>query len=256
MKTKRVLDHGEIALLDVMGDDKAIVDAARISYSGAKAQKGVSDRDLMRYLMRHGHHTPFEMVEMKFYVKAPIFVFRQWHRHRTAHLNEMSGRYSELPNDLYRPSTFRTQSKDNKQGSSNGTLEHDIQSFEKAYTEYLSLINKDVAREQARIVLPVSTYSEMYWKCDLRNIFNFLRLRLDSHAQYEIRVYAKAMAQMVRECFPLAYEAFEEYMMNSLTLSATEVALIREHKGTIPKDAGLSRRETGEFKWKLKQLGL
>lgn len=251
IKSKKVLDQGEIALLEFMGSDKEIVDSARISYSQkTKVKTKTNDEILMRYLMRHGHMTPFEMAELKFYVKAPIFVFRQWHRHRTANINEMSGRYSELSNDFYTPLKLRLQIKDNKQGSTNQTISYSFNSFDKSFTEYQSLLNKGVTREQARIVLPLAVYSEMYWKCDLRNIFNFLKLRLDSHAQYEIREYAIAMSILVKEQFPLAYSAFKNYMLESITLSADEIESIRTkvHK--------LSGREQKEFKFKLKRLGL
>jgi thymidylate synthase (FAD) len=245
----KILDYGELVLLDTMGSDQSIVDAARISYSNNT--KVSSTEKLINYLMRHHHWGPFEMGEMLFYIKAPIFVFRQLIRHRTASVNEVSGRYSILTDDVYNPRELRLQSKDNKQGSSNTKVKSEIGSYDVAYTEYLSLINNDVAREQARMVLPLATYSEMYWKCDLRNIFNFLKLRLDQHAQYEIREYAKAMAKLVEQRFPLSYAAFEKYVLNAISLSSLEIeALVNRD---ISKITG---RELDEFKYKLKRLGL
>ncbi len=245
----KVLDKGEIVLLDTMGSDQSIVDAARISYSNNT--KSSSTEQLINYLMRHNHWGPFEMGEMLFYVKAPIFVFRQLCRHRTASLNEVSGRYSVITEDMYRPNQLRLQSKENKQGSSDAKIDYEIQSFDKNYTEYQSLINKGVAKEQARIVLPLAAYSEMYWKCDLRNIFNFLKLRLDQHAQYEIREYAKCMAKLVEQKFPKSYAAFEKYVLNAISLSALEIEAL------VTKDASkLSGRELDEFRNKLKRLGL
>jgi len=247
----KVLDHGEIALLDFMGSDSSIVDAARISYSGDSKPK-TKDVDLLRFLMRNQHMTPFEMPELQWYVKAPIFVFRQWHRHRTASINEVSGRYSELPDEKYRPAEMRMQAKDNKQGSSAGRLMYSVQSFDKSQTEYQALLNMGVANEMARIVLPVATYSEMYWKCDLRNTLHFLGLRLDPHAQYEIRVYAEAMAKIIKLHFPLTFQAFEDYHLNAVTFTGPEIAIMNGTHGLTDKSEWpLSRREIQEFRRKL-----
>lgn len=249
----KILDHGELVLLDVMGSDKSIADAARISYSNTKVKS--SDNDLIRYMWRHGHHSPFEMAELLFYVKAPIMVFRQWHRHRTGSLSEVSGRYSELTGDTYTPTTLRKQSKTNKQGSSNETIQCELNTPALAKIEYEMLLKEGVAKEQARLVLPVATYSEMYWKCDLRNIFNFLRLRLDPHAQAEIREYAKVMADMVYEKFPMSFNAFENYTLNALTLSREEVGFII-FKEFDPTKWGLGKRETEETLTKFDRLHL
>jgi thymidylate synthase (FAD) len=166
-------------------------------------------------------------------------------------LAEVSGRYSVLDDSVYNPHELRLQSKNNKQGSSDQTIEYELQSHEAVYSEYLKLINNGVAREQARVVLPLATYSEMYWKCDLRNVFNFLKLRLDSHAQLEIREYAKLMAEMVEKKFPLSYAAFEKYVRNSIRLSSVEIEAVA-NKTTN----GLTGRELKEFRHKLTRLGL
>jgi len=258
----KVLDHGVVVLLDVMGTDKTITDSARISYAAKKenSKPQSSDRDLLRFLMRSQHMTPFEMCEMRFFVKAPIFVFRQWHRHRTASINELSGRYIEIGDDTYTPSKFRLQSKTNKQGSSSESIAHEIGCYDKTFTEHQQLLNKGVAREMARIILPVGVYSEMYWKCDLRNIFHFLGLRMDHAAQWEIRQYANIMAKMVEEKFPLAYEAFEDYALNAVTFTRPELDTINKYneelglKGFNP-DNGMTRREKKEFLRKVQKLG-
>jgi len=262
-KTVKILDYGELGLIDIMGSDDAIVEAARVSY-GKGTKQVSSNRSLIRYLMRHQHWGPFEMAEMKFYVKLPIFVARQWVRHRTASINEISGRYSEFDmSEVYRPTTFRKQSQDNKQGSSDSCFSYEIQSYDKSQTEYSILLNKGAAKELARIVLPVSSYTQWYWKCDLRNIFNFLRLRLDFHAQYEIRMYAQAMAKMVKESFPLAYEAFEDYILNSVTFNGSELRYINwdivdgGYKVTIDFEKAkeeLGKRELNELRMKLRHV--
>lgn len=234
---KKLLDKGFIKYVDHMGSDKRIVDAARVSYQ--KGTKAVSsDEGLIRYLMRHQHWSPFEQVEFVFMIKMPIFVIVQLLRHRTANINSESGRYSELENECYIPDFDRIQeqSKDNKQGSGKQLSKIEqmkIQtSFiihqEKAHRQYEDFLKKDVSRELARINLPLSQYMSLYWKCDLRNIFNFLKLRMDSHAQYEIRVLANAMAEMVKAHVPMAYKAFEDYILNSVNLSYQELELIKQ----------------------------
>jgi len=338
-----VLDHGHIGLVDFLGADQSIVNAARVSY-----QKGTTrtsnNRGLIRYMMKHLHMTPFEMCSFVFHVKAPIFVFRQWHRHRTAHINEMSGRYSVLEETTYFPSfqNLAPQSKTNNQGRVDETLtENDYfavraifdhvyrEAFigynhvlgpkeikdesgavigtatsnppdaiearrlfveqaavnalrkardlnsEKVWTEEdiqeviedfyiandLAIVSKEfpgIARELARMLLPVATYSEMYWKCDLRNIFNFIRLRADPHAQYEIRVYAEEMYKLIEPFVPLACEAFNDYIALAKTLSKYEVDIVKgfvsaltgEDKIKIEAsmlENGSSKREIGEF---------
>lgn len=258
-KEIKVLDHGVVVLKEIMGTDQTIVDSARVSYQ--KGTKKVStDRDLLRYLVRHKHHSPLEMCEMRFYIKAPIFVFRQIVRHRTASMNEISGRYSELSDDLYTPKEFRLQSLSNKQGSGCETLKFNIESYSKAWSEYQALLNKGVAREQARIVIPLATYSEIYWKCDLRNIFNFLLLRLKDNAQQETREYAKAIGSKVKKYFPIAYEAFEDYIFNAVTFSSLEIETIKKYNDEqglegFDKENGMTKRERKEFLSKVKKLG-
>ncbi len=262
-KEYKCLDHGFVRLIDVMGGDDAIVQAARVSYG--KGTKSVSqDRGLIRYLMRQRHTSPFEMAEFKFHVKLPIFVARQWIRHRTASVNEYSGRYSEMRNEFYLPELeqIRTQNSQNKQGRSEEAISGDnaesiagkmkeIQSF--LYEEYEALLKKDIARELARINLPLSTYTEWYWKIDLHNLFHFLKLRLDRHAQYEIRVYSEVIAEIIKHYVPAAYEAFEDYILNSISFSHPEQkALSFIYKENLKPEeaaskAGLTDRETGEF---------
>lgn len=250
-------------LVDVMGDDSSIVQAARVSYG--KGTKTVNeDRGLIRYLMRHKHTTPFEMVEFKFHVKLPIFVARQWIRHRTANVNEYSGRYSEMKDEFYLPSTeqIRTQSVINKQGRADETLpsEHTAEildstqaHYETSFELYQSLLEKGLTRELSRMVLPVANYTEWYWKIDLHNLFHFLKLRLDTHAQYEIRVYAEAMAELVKAIVPLAWEAYEHYMLNSIMLTQGELSILADMLPPTELDVeqclkyGLSKREAGEF---------
>ncbi|GAB5602723.1 FAD-dependent thymidylate synthase [Thermus sp. FJN-A] len=226
-----VLDKGFVRLVDVMGDDRAIVQAARVSYGeGTKTVR--EDAALIDYLMRHRHTSPFEMVEFKFHVKAPIFVVRQWFRHRTASVNEVSGRYSVLKEEFYEPEAWRYQAKDNKQGSEGAFPDEEAQGLlrgveEEAYRAYQALLQKGIARELARVVLPLNLYTEFYWKQDLHNLFHFLALRLDRHAQWEIRQYAQAIAQMVQQWVPLAWRAFAEHVLHGATLSQTELKALR-----------------------------
>lgn len=335
-----VLNHGFVGLVDFMGDDSAVVNAARVSY-GAGTKKTRSDRGLLRYLMRHLHTTPFEMVEFKFHIKAPIFVFRQWHRHRTFSINEYSARYSEMKDEMYEPDIghLAPQSSSNRQGREDDMLsENDYvavmavvsECFETAFQGYKHLLGPTdagttppptdgvlrrlqwcqdaavsavkesrrralesehddpypteesltgaiedyldqngvaqisddfpgIARELARMVLPVATYSEMYWKGNMHNLFHFLNLRCDSHAQYEIRVYADAILELMRPHVEWSVEAFEDYLHNATRLSRMETEMVREliepmkhsdfFKG-IPeklKDKGCSQREIDEF---------
>ncbi|MBS1561259.1 MAG: FAD-dependent thymidylate synthase [Bacteroidetes bacterium] len=257
------LDKGFVRLIDVMGDDDAIVQAARVSY-GAGTKRVTEDRGLIRYLLRHLHTTPFEMVEFKFHIKLPIFVARQWIRHRTANVNEYSGRYSEMKDEFYVPSLeqIRPQSTTNKQGRSDLTLPPDLaaqiatrmEATQRGlYDEYQSLLGEDLARELARINLPVSNYTEWYWKIDLHNLFHFLRLRIDPHAQYEIRVYGEAMAELVKQVVPIAWEAFEDYILHSTKFSRNELSALASMLTTdLPTEADLERfglkgREAREF---------
>lgn len=269
-KEFKVLDKGFVRLVDVMGDDNSIVQAARVSYGkGTKTVR--EDRGLIRYLIRHKHTTPLEMVEFKFHIKLPIFVARQWIRHRTANVNEYSGRYSEMTDDFYLPDPeqIRPQSTMNRQGrseeimSDNDTMEIRtklLNSQLKLYDEYKELLDKDLARELARINLPLSNYTEWYWKIDLHNLMHFLKLRLDSHAQYEIRVYAEAMANIVKEFVPVAWEAYEDYHLNSVTFSGLERTILNEllQGNKLDdinfEDFGLRKREEKEFKEKFNNI--
>lgn len=232
------LDKGFIRLVDSMGGDDAIVQAARVSY-GKGTRKVSEDKGLIRYLMRHRHTTPFEMVEFKFHAKMPIFVARQWVRHRTANINEYSLRYSEARDEFYipEPEHILYQSKLNKQGRA-GEVPQDLKKkvigyfkemSEKSYAIYAALSEAGISRELARAILPVNLYTEWYWKNDLHNILHFLSLRLDKHAQYEIRIYAEAMAKIIVEIVPIVYEAFEDYVLNGMRYSRVEQSLLSKH---------------------------
>ena len=237
-----VLDHGFIRVIDYMGDEAAIVQAARVSYG--QGTKAVSeDRGLLRYLMRHRHSTPFEMCEIKLHVKLPIFVARQWIRHRTANVNEYSARYSILAREFYVPDAadIAKQSTTNRQGRADGT--DDVRADEaremmahvgnQAFDIYEMLSADDepddmgIARELSRIVTPVSTYTERYWKVDLHNLLHFLSLRADPHAQKEIRVYAEVICQIVEAWMPNVWEAFVDYRLEAHTFSKDEMVMIR-----------------------------
>jgi thymidylate synthase (FAD) len=232
-----VLDHGFVRLVDYLGGDERIVSAARVSYGdGTKTVR--EDRALIDYLLRHAHTSPFEQVVLTFHVKMPIFVARQWIRHRTARLNEVSGRYSVMPDEFYLPPAedLRLQSTLNRQGRGSEPLPEDEagvardalrEGRARSYATYEALLAAGVAREIARIDLPVSLYTQMYWQIDLHNLFHFLRLRLDAHAQHEIRVYAAALARCARAVAPLAYEAFEEHLLHGRRFGAGEMALLR-----------------------------
>lgn len=231
-----VLDHGFVELLDFMGNDKAIADAARNSY-GEGTRTVSDDRKLIRHLMRHHHTSPFEMVEFKFHMRLPIFVARQMIRQRTANLNEYSGRYSVMKNLFYVPDPSRVgvQSSENNQGTGEAIDENEAKRFvqhvkmssEDAFNEYDVWVNpsvagNEIARELARITLPQNIYTEWTWKLDLHNLFNFLRQRLDSHAQWEIRQYAEAVARFIQAVCPVAYEAFVDYQLEAVTFSRVE----------------------------------
>ena len=239
-----VLDHGFVRLVDYLGGDDRIVQAARVSY-GEGTRSVREDAALIDYLLRHAHTSPFEQVVLTFHLKMPIFVARQWMRHRTARANEISGRYSVLPNEFYLPATdqVRPQSSTNKQGRGDEAVPADLQervlrllhgAQDARYAEYEGLLEDGLARELARIHLPLSLYTEMYWQIDLHNLMHFLRLRLDDHAQYEIRVYAGALARCARAVAPRAYEAFEEHVLHARRLSRAELALIA---GALDVDA-------------------
>ncbi|MCA2010322.1 FAD-dependent thymidylate synthase [Cereibacter sphaeroides] len=259
-----VLDHGFVRAIDYMGDDAAIVQAARVSY-GAGTKHVSNDEGLIRYLMRHWHSTPFEMCELKLHVKLPVFVARQWIRHRTANVNEYSARYSILDREFYipEPAQLAAQSTVNNQGRGAvlegaeaarvlALLKSDASQMYDHYEEMLSQDGQQgLARELARMNLPMNVYTQWYWKTDLHNLFHFLRLRADAHAQYEIRVYAEAIAAMVADWVPLAYAAFEDYRMGGTTLSSKAIeALKRMLKGeeVTRESAGMSVGEWREFK--------
>jgi len=227
----KVLDKGFVRLVDYMGGDQRIVQAARVSYgSGTKTYR--QDRGLIHYLIKNWHTSPFEQVQLTFHTKMPIFVARQWVRHRTARLNEISGRYSVMKDEFYvpAPNMVSFQSSNNKQGRGDTLPIEEAQAIIDAmeaeqravYDNYTSMIDKGVARELARSNLPLSLYTEWYWQIDLHNLFHFIRLRADSHAQYEIRVYADALAQCAKAVAPIAYEAFEEHILGSVSFSRAE----------------------------------
>ncbi len=232
----RVLDKGFVRLVDYLGGDARIVQAARVSYQeGTKTVR--EDGALIDYLVRHKHTSPLEQVVLTFHLKLPIFVARQWLRHRTARLNEISGRYSVMRDEFYLPDAaqVRRQSAANKQGRSDEEVPAELQARtlkllqsgqQGAFTAYEALLDEDVARELARINLPLSLYTEMYWQIDLHNLFHFLRLRLDAHAQYEIRVYGEVIAELARAVAPLAYRAFEEHILYAKTFSRSEMKLL------------------------------
>lgn len=255
-----VLDHGFVRVVDYMGDDTAIVQAARVSY-GRGTKQVREDRGLIRYLMRHRHTTPFEMCELKLHVKLPIFVARQWIRHRTANVNEVSGRYSVLDREFYlpRPEDLAVQSSDNKQGRAEplsmaaasevlGLLQSDA---ERAHSTYEGLIERfDLARELARIGLGLNTYTQWYWKVDLHNLFHFLSLRMDAHAQYEIRAYADVIGDLVKDWVPHAWGAFSDYRLGAASLSRQALSVVQRRlrgEEVSQKDSGLSAREWTEL---------
>ncbi len=269
-KEFKCLNTGFVRLIDYMGGDESIVQAARVSY-GRGTKTVNEDRGLIRYLMRHLHTTPFEMVELKFHVKLPIFVARQWIRHRTANVNEYSGRYSVMKDEFYVPEheAIHYQSVRNKQGRREENVPPELRqkvmdilssSQQQLYGEYEQLLESDIARELARINLPLSLYTEWYWKIDLHNLFHFLRLRMDEHAQYEIRVYGEAMAEITKRVAPMAWEAFEDYILRSEKFSRLELRILAAHLDTTfftiedLQSKGLGKREAEEFLEKLHNL--
>ena len=266
-KEFKVLDHGFIRLVDYMGTDESIVQAARVSY-GKGTRKVSEDRGLIRYLMKNAHPSPFEMVELKFHVKLPIFVARQWIRHRTANVNEYSGRYSVMKEEFYIPKQedIRFQAVDNKQGRSEEEIPPQLQeefleflkkSQDEEFKGYQKFVEAGLAREIARISLPLAIYTEWYWKIDLHNLFHFLKLRLDKHAQKEIREYAKIMAEMVKTVCPLAFEAFVDFRINAVSFSGPELKILKDKlvefnfEQNYLIDKGLSKRDARELIEKL-----
>ena len=247
---------GFVKLLDIMGNDEEVENAARLSY-GTGTRKVSQTRNLIRYLMRHKHTSPFEMCEVKFHIKLPIFVMRQLVRHRTASLNEYSGRYSIMSNEYYLPEAdyLQKQSKKNNQGReeyhpSTGLLHYEFNRvYDNAHIAYENLLEEDLARELSRVVLPVANYTECIWKIDLHNFFHVVHLRADSHAQREIQDYANAMYELVKPHFPLCCEAFEDYTVNGETFSKQEMEIIKDNlNGSwVMSKYGLSERESKEF---------
>ena len=263
MKKAKVLNAGAIELIDIMGDEQSIVDAARVSIAGENVKAVSSNTALIRYLLRNKHTSPFEMVELKFRVKCPIFVARQWMRHRCWSYNEVSARYSELPEETWEPELmghnfdWRLQSKDNKQASKYG--ENWNTQIDNAYLKttndcwswYKDRLSEGYAREQARAVLPVATYTTFIAKTDLHNLLHFVRLRNHPHAQKEIRDYAQVISDWVKEEFPNVWQAFEDYEVKSITLTACDLEFIRHGDiGVFP-----TKREAKECLKKLKHFG-
>jgi thymidylate synthase (FAD) len=265
------LDHGFVRVVDYMGDDGAVVQAARVSY-GRGTRRVSEDQGLINYLMRHRHTTPFEMCEIKYHVKLPIFVARQWIRHRTANVNEYSARYSILDNEFYipEPEHLGAQSSANRQGRAQ-VLEGDEarrvyellkDDAAQLYDHYSEMLNEDetgarvdperqgLAREPARMNLSLNFYTQWYWKVDLLNLLGFLSLRADAHAQYEIRVYAEAMLDTVKRWVPMTYAAFMDYRMGGTNLSAKGLVVVKRliaGEAVTQEDSGLSKREWGEL---------
>lgn len=257
------LDHGFIRVVDTMGNDSSVVQAARVSYGDGTTTKH-DDRGLIRYLMRHWHSTPFEMCEIKLHMKMPIFVARQWIRYRTANVNEYSGRYSVMSDEFYLPDIgrFSLQSTSNKQGSGE-TMDEDIARVlqeemrgdqRRVYNNYMDYVEKDglnLSRELARINLPVSNYTEWYWKIDLHNLLHVLNQRADTHAQYETRVYAEAIERVIAGWCPEVYEAYLEYRKYAVSVSRTGQALIHKMlagQRITYENSGMSKGEWHEFK--------
>ncbi len=266
-----ILDHGFIRVVDYMGDDTSIVQAARVSY-GKGTKKVSTDSGLIKYLMRHWHTTPFEMCEIKYHVKLPIFIARQWIRHRTANVNEYSARYSILDKEFYLPSpeNLAAQSQSNRQGrgevlegeQANKVLDLLKSDAERTYENYETMLNErydgsvidekksGLARELARMNLTLNTYTQWYWKTDLLNLMNFLRLRADQHAQYEIRAYADIMLDTLKKWVPITYEAFMDYRVGGTEVSAKGKIIIQKlikGKKISLEDSGLSKREWNEL---------
>ena len=275
-----VLDHGFIRVIDYMGDDSSIVQSARVSY-GKGTKKVSTDDGLIRYLMRYRHSTPFEMCEIKYHVKLPIFIARQWIRHRTANVNEYSARYSILDKEFYLPTKdqLASQSKSNRQGRGDvlqGKQAEEVLNILKddatrTYDNYEKLLNErfdgtkideskiGLARELARMNLTLNTYTQWYWKTDLLNLLNFLFLRADDHAQYEIRVYAEKMLDTVKKWVPITYQAFMDYRVGAAEISSKGLKVIKSMiSGKIvgQEESGLSKREWNELMEKLDQYNL
>lgn len=265
----QVLDHGFIELVDTMGSDESIEKAARVSYNGdGQIRRRVETRALLRYMLKHRHTSPFEMAEIILHVKLPIFVERQWIRHRTASVNELSARYSELPEEYYVPTTDQIcyQSSDNKQGRAGPVNPDEAQGFQdscrdqavEAFSYYHNHLEVGIAKETSRINLPLSTYTRKYWKMDVNNLMHFMKLRLDPHAQWEIRQYAEAIFKIFQVWLPITAEAFVDYQLKAVTFSRMEMKTLRLLMTTLSpaqealvtdslKAEGCSSREIKEF---------
>lgn len=267
-----VLDHGFIRVVDYMGDDSAVVQAARVSY-GRGTKKSLQDKGLINYLMRHHHTTPFEMCDIKFHIKLPIFIARQWIRHRTASVNEYSARYSILQNEFYLPARehLAPQSSVNKQGRGEESVSDEVaawvletlrQDAQNCYQHYIQMMNEDdegnviddnkigITRELARMNLTLNHYTEWYWKINLHNLLHFVHLRADDHAQYEIRVYAKVMLDIIKSWVPFVYDAFCEHRIGGASISRTGLEVIRKmiQGQTVDQESsGMSKREWQEL---------
>jgi thymidylate synthase (FAD) len=256
-----VLDKGFVRLVDYLGGDDRIVQAARVSYgSGTKSFR--EDAGLIDYLLRHEHTSPFEQVILTFHVKLPIFVARQWIRHRTARVNEISGRYSIMKDEFYlpRPEDVALQSADNKQGRAEGPVPEGLAHAtitrleagqKRSYADYNALVESGIARELARVDLPLSLYTEWYWQIDLHNLFRFLVLRLDAHAQKEIRAYAEVLLDIARRVAPAACASFENHLLKGLRFSAKEAEELRRRLSGSTAATGLSAKELERFEEKL-----
>ena len=256
-----VLDKGFIRLVDYLGGDDRVVQSARVSYgSGTKTYR--EDAGLIDYLLRNNHSSPFEQVVMTFHVKLPIFVARQWVRHRTARLNEISGRYSVMKDDFYVPARedVSLQSTDNKQGRALSNLDTEFvenirfnlsTAQEQSYKDYVDLINQGIARELARINLPLSLYTELYWQIDLHNLFHFLKLRLHPHAQKEIRLYAEVLLSMVKCVAPRCAQSFERHILGSVTFSKEEFAELKRRLTNADSEPSLNGKALEHFEEKL-----
>ncbi len=269
-KSFKVLDHGFVRVVDYMGDDSSVVQAARVSY-GKGTKKLNQDKNLINYLISHRHSTPFEMNEIKFHIKLPIFVARQWIRHRTANVNEYSARYSILDKEFYIPKSkdLKPQSQINNQGRSGKLSAEEVDLYskiikdnsQKGFDNYATLLNEDeygntldsnkrgLARELSRMTLPLNAYTQWYWKIDLHNLMHFLSLRFDAHAQYEIRVYADVMMQILKKWVPLSYDAFVNNRLNSLTISSQGIEFLKSFiHGKKADSKNVSKRELENIK--------
>ncbi len=269
-KSFSVLDHGFVRVIDYMGDDSSVVQAARVSY-GKGTKKLNQDKSLINYLISHRHSTPFEMNEIKFHIKLPIFVARQWIRHRTANVNEYSARYSILDKEFYLPKNqdLKPQSKVNNQGRSGELSSNEINYYsevlrensKKGFENYSKLLNEDengnvldttksgLARELSRMTLPLNAYTQWYWKIDLHNLMHFLSLRFDAHAQYEIRVYAEVMMKILKKWVPLSYDAFISNRLDALTISSQGIQYLKSLiHGKKNESTNISKRELENIK--------